>query len=91
VNPLIYVIISVRFNAAPYFQLKKNLFSYLISDRFLNNAGKSGAPFIEMFLPPMKYPPWKDPPVIPTLTPIPQKKKITPENTCILPNNQYNM
>jgi hypothetical protein len=42
--------------------VEKTCFFYLISDRFLNNAGKSGAPFIEMSPPPRKYLPWKDPP-----------------------------
>jgi hypothetical protein len=40
------------FNVAPYFKLKKLVFFNLISDRFLNNAWKSGAPFIEISLPP---------------------------------------
>ena len=50
-----------------FLYIKQNLFLYntiyyLISDRFLNNAGKFGTPFIEMSLPPRKHPPWKDPP-----------------------------
>ena len=43
--PSIYIIISVRFNVAPYFQLKKCF--NLISDRFLNNARKSGPTSME--------------------------------------------
>jgi len=37
------------FNVASYFQLKKYVF--LVSDRFLNNAGKPGSPSVEILFP----------------------------------------
>jgi hypothetical protein len=60
-NHIAYVMFSVvlSFDVAPYFQLKTCFFIYNFWS-FLNNPGKSGAPFIAMSLLPWKHPSWTE-------------------------------
>ena len=54
----------------------KNLVFHLISNRFVNNGGKSDPPSTENSLPPWKIHPWKDP----LMWPSPNPSPLTPEN-----------
>jgi hypothetical protein len=62
-QPLVYeqFLFALSFDIIPYYQLKKLLFIYLVSDR--NYAGKSGSISMENSFSPRRILPWK---VIPT-------------------------